>query len=117
MVFRSYEMTIPADVAERGVAELGAGVRVTLDCSMRLWRAKRISASELESLLQSVAWQSPTLKDYFDGRSTAKSDHDSEAFDVLSDEDMLSLMNGECEEQGKGKKAAWRSTPARHRPP
>jgi len=105
MVRRSYEMSIPVDVAERGMAELVAGVRITLDCSVRLWRAKRISASELESLLQSVAWQSPTLKRYFDERDKMKTDADTEGFDMLSDEDMIALMNAECEEQGPGKKA------------
>ena len=57
----SWELTVPADIVEDAMEELSQGVRITIESSVRLWREKRMSASELESLLHSVAWQSPTL--------------------------------------------------------
>jgi len=93
MVLRSYEISIPLEVVERGVTELGTGVRIILNNSVQLWRAKRISACELESLLHSVAWQSPTLKSYFDG--LAGPGGANEGCEVLSEEDMWALRNGE----------------------
>jgi len=93
MVLRSYEISIPLEVVERGVTELGTGVRIILNNSVQLLGAKRISACELESLLQSVAWQSPTLKSYFDGLAGPGGAH--EGCEVLSEEDMQALSNGE----------------------
>lgn len=61
-----------------------------------------MTASELESLLQSVAWQSSTLKQYFDDVSRKKAAAEPEAFEVLSDEDMLSLFADSS--QGPAKK-------------
>ena len=100
MVLRSQEMSIPLDVVERGMHELSTGVRITIEISVGLWRAKRIPACELELLLSSVAWQSETLSDYFNGRQKGRLADCA----VLSDEDMAALMNGQCEVQGPAKR-------------
>jgi len=111
MVRQSYELSVPVEVVEQGLTEMPDGVRITIDCSVRLWRSKRMTASELESLLQSVAWQSSTLKQYFDDISRKKAAFEPEAFEVLSDDDMLSLfadsnqgpaksMHASCQNEG-----------------
>ena len=103
MVLQSQKLAIPLDVVERGVPELSTGVRITIEASVRLWRAKRMAASELELLLSSVAWQSPTLREYFEGCGLSNKHADCA---VLSDEDMAALMDGRCEEQGQAKRRA-----------
>jgi hypothetical protein len=50
-----------------------------------------MAGSELESLLQSVAWQSSTLKQYFENISREKAAVEPEVFEILSDEDILAL--------------------------
>lgn len=102
----SWELTVPADIVEDAMEELSQGVRITIESSVRLWREKRMSASELESLLHSVAWQSPTLKDYFEDRMPRRSpsEDDDEPFEVMSAQDMAALMAG-CESSHTRKKA------------
>jgi len=99
-------MSIPLDVVERGMPELSTGVRITIEISVGLWRAKRIPACELELLLSSVAWQSETLSDYFNGREKGRLADCA----VLSDEDMAALMNGQREVQGPAKRGRATST-------
>ena len=102
----SWELTVPADIVEDAMEELSQGVRITIESSVRLWREKRMSASELESLLHSVAWQSPTLKDYFEDRMPRRSpsEDDDEPFEVMSAQDIAALMAG-CESSHTIKKA------------
>lgn len=89
-----HTLTIPLEVVEKSLGELGTGVRVTIDSSVKLWRARKMMAGELESLLQSVAWQSPTLKSYFEGISRTRK-RSEETFDVLSDDDIMALLEGD----------------------
>ena len=90
MVRQNYELKIPVGLVEQALSELPVGVRMTIDSSVLLWRSKRITADEFESLLNSVAWQSQTLKEYFDGVSGKNAE--AEAFEGLSEDDMLSLF-------------------------
>lgn len=91
----SFELTVPTDVVEDAMDELSEGVRITIESSVKMWREKRMSASELEELLHSVSWQSPTLKGYFEDRTPRRGASDEEEpFEVISAEDMLALMGG-----------------------
>jgi len=104
MVRRGQEMAIPLDVVARGVLELPAGVRIAIECSVRLWRAKRMTATDLDSLLSSVAWQSPTLSRHFEACTQRRNADGPECCAVLSNEDMAMLMNGGSEEHGPAKR-------------
>ena len=99
MVQQTYELTIPVEVFENGLVELPQGVRTTLEGSVRSWKSKRMTAGELESLLQSFASLSPTLRQYFDAVPSMKSAAEPEAFEVLSDDDILALL---ADSQGPG---------------
>jgi hypothetical protein len=91
MVYTSYRLMVPTEVVEGGLEELGQSVRATIETGMRELRARRMPAHDLKLLLQSVAWQSPTLKRYFAyDRRLSESDEDMQ-FELLSDEDMLEL--------------------------
>ena len=101
----SFELTVPADVVEDAMEELSEGVRITIESSIKMWREKRMSANELEELLHSVSWQSPTLKYYFEDRTPSRRASDEEEpFEVISAEDMLALMGG-AESEHRRKKA------------
>lgn len=97
-------MAIPLDVVARGVLELPAGVRIAIECSVRLWRAKRMTATDLDSPLSSVAWQSPTLSRHFEACKQRRNADGPECCAVLSNEDMAMLMNGGSKEHGPAKR-------------
>jgi len=103
MVQAIYEMSMPVEVVEKSLTELGEGVRVMIDSSVRLWKAKRMTSGDLECMLKSVAWQSPTLERYFEsaGRKKRRSD---DVCETLSSQDMMALLMGQSEE-GPSKKA------------
>lgn len=91
MVYKSYRLTVPLEVVEDGLEELGQGARATIATGIRELEAKRMPARDVEIFLQSVAWQSPTLKSYFANvQHISKEDEDMQ-FQVLSEEDMLEL--------------------------
>ena len=121
MVPAIYEMSIPVEVVEKSLTELGEGVRVMIDSSVRLWKAKRMTSGDLECMLKSVAWQSPTLETYFEsaGRKKRRSD---DVCDTLSSQDMMALLMGQSED-GPSKKArlseltANEAAPPAHRRP
>lgn len=108
-----WELAVPGDVLDEAMEELSQGVCLTIESSSRLWQQNRMSTSELESLLRSVAWQSPTLKGYFEDQAAHRRDSDEdEPFDVMSAADLLELQlmadavaGGGCEGEHKAKKA------------
>jgi hypothetical protein len=97
MVPAIYEILIPVEAVEKSLTELGEGVRVMIDSSVGLWRAKRMTSGDLECMLKSVVWQSPTLEKYFEsaGRKKRRSD---DVCETLSSQDMMALLMGQSEE-------------------
>ena len=110
-----HELSVPVDVVERGMGELEAGCRVMVACSVQLWRERRMGASELESLLQSVAWQSTTLRAYFDRVSRKRQSDTREEFEVLSSDDMLALLQGSGATDAKRARNTRAGSPAKPR--
>ena len=110
-----HELSVPVDVVERGMGELEAGSRTMVACSVQLWRERRMGASELESLLQSVAWQSTTLRAYFDRVSRKRQSDTQEEFEVLSSDDMLALLQGSGATNAKRARNTRAGSPAKPR--
>ena len=110
-----HELSVPVDVVERGMGELEAGCRMMVACSVQLWRERRMDASELESLLQSVAWQSTTLRAYFDRVSRKRQSDTREEFEVLSSDDMLALLQGSGATDAKRARNTRAGSPAKPR--
>jgi hypothetical protein len=69
--------------------ELDAGVRMTVQQSCNMFRARRMSPDDLLSLLRSFAWQSPTLKAWF--RETEEDSLNNRRQVVHGEAEMLSL--------------------------
>jgi len=57
MVLQSQKLAIPLDVVERGVPELSTGVRITIEASVRLWRAKRMTTHDCKRARASIQCQ------------------------------------------------------------
>lgn len=80
-------MPIPAHVVARGMQELNASCAHMLTQCFRLHAAGRMPEASVDTVLRSVAWQSPALAEYYawlDARAAAPA--------LLSEEDLRLLM-------------------------
>jgi len=57
MVLQSQKLAIPLGVAARGGPELSTGVRITIEASVRLWRAKRMTMHDCKRARASIQCQ------------------------------------------------------------
>lgn len=93
----------PADVVARGMQDMDAGARRSVQLACDSWRAGRLEQADVEEMLRSFAWQSPTLKDWFDvvGTKRQKTPETHPEQELLSLEDMAALMEGAQEGAAK----------------
>jgi hypothetical protein len=86
----------PPDVIARGMRDMGAGARHSVQLALDMWRAGRMPIADLDELLRSFAWQSPELRGWFDvvGKKRQKSPDAHLETEVLTLEDMAALMEG-----------------------
>jgi hypothetical protein len=86
----------PPDVLARGMRDMGAGARHSVQLALDMWRAGRMPLSELDELLRSFAWQSPQLRGWFDvvGKKRQKSPDSHLEAEMLTLEEMEALMEG-----------------------
>jgi hypothetical protein len=90
----------PPDVIARGMQDMEAGARCSVQLAFDMWRAGRMQIADLDELLRSFAWQSTELRGWFDvvdrrrdrKRQNSPIPHPETA--MLALEDMAALMEG-----------------------
>ena len=80
----------PADILRDALLELGLGPQETVAKTLQAWRHSRLTCHDVCLLLQSFAWQSPTLCRFY-GFPGPACIGDQEA-EQLTPEDMAALM-------------------------
>ena len=93
------EMPLP-DVIARGMQDMEAGARCSVQLAFDMWRAGRMQIADLDELLRSFTWQSTELRGWFDvvdrkrdrKRQNSPIPHPETA--MLALEDMAALMEG-----------------------
>jgi hypothetical protein len=94
------ENVISPELLAAALEELDTGVRMTVQHSCNMFRARRMSVDDLLLLLRSFAWQSPTLKAWFHDTEEEIANkrrqvvHEGE--EILSLDDIRSLMESEA---------------------
>ena len=86
----------PSHVIIKALGDLSPGVRITILHMMQEFQAHRLSCSDFEIFLKSVAWQSETLRSYY-----AEQDNDNLPTEALSDEEMEMLMDSQSASQAR----------------
>lgn len=106
MVLQRYQASVPDHVLMRVMNELGFGARKTLEACIRSNRERCLTAGDFEAVLKSIAWQSPTLANFFGGASTKQRD------ELLSEADMAELFAGAGQDPAKKQRTAPACWPA-----
>ena len=83
------EIKIPMHILYQAIMEVPESVLVVIANSAVLYSQKRMLASDFDSYLRSVAWQSTTLKTYYEDLSMFDEENE-----ILSEEDLLFLAQG-----------------------
>ena len=86
----------PPDVVAQGLQDMDAGARRSVQLACDSWRDGHLSQADVEEMLRSFAWQSPTLRDWFGvvGKKRHKMPEAQPEPELLSLEDMAALMEG-----------------------
>lgn len=97
MKYMKGRMNAPMHIVERVMSELEPSVQDILLRSSALHLQGRMQASDIEALMRSVAWQSPTMQEYLAWQQAEGKEgkqETQETPELLSAEDMAQLLGG-----------------------